>query len=252
VIGVVAARGTVYLVGAGPGDPDLMTIKSVRLLATADAIVHDRLIPSGSLNGIGRTAELYDVGKLPGGESTGEQQRINELLIELAAGGRSVVRLKGGDPFIFGRGGEEALALSAAGIPFEVVPAVTSGVAACAYAGIPVTHRQVAGAVALIAGQRADELPAADWASLGSFPGSLVFYMGVASLPAIATRLQAAGRAPSEPAAVIARGTLPEQSVVTGALRDIAKHPRDAKIAAPAITVIGEVATLREQLDWFG
>jgi uroporphyrinogen III methyltransferase/synthase len=228
-----------------------MTIKSVRLLATADAIVHDRLIPTGCLDAVSGAAELHDVGKLPGGESTSEQQRINELLVELAGDGKSVVRLKGGDPFVFGRGGEEALALSAAGIPFEVVPAVTSGVAACAYAGIPVTHREIAGGVALIAGRRADEAPAADWASLGRFPGSLVFYMGVASLPAITAQLEAAGRPPSEPAAVISHGTLPAQRVVTGTLRDIAELARDAKIAAPAITVIGEVAALREQIGWF-
>jgi uroporphyrinogen III methyltransferase/synthase len=163
-----------------------------------------------------------------------------------------VLSLKGCDQFVFGRGAVEGVALAAAGIPFEVVPAVTSGVAACAYAGIPVTHREVAGGVALIAGQRADQVPAADWASLGAFPGSLVFYMGVASLPVITARLQEAGRSPSEPAAVISRGTLPEQRVVSGSLQDIARLARETKIAAPAITIIGDVAGLREQIAWFG
>jgi uroporphyrinogen III methyltransferase/synthase len=249
---MAARSGTVYLVGAGPGDPELMTIKSLRLLATADAVVHDRLVPAGALDATSRNAELHDVGKFPGGRPADEQNRINELIVELARAGKSVVRLKGGDPFVFGRGGEEALALAEAGVPFEVVPAVTSGVAACAYAGIPVTHRKVAGGVALITGHRAEETTETDWTALASFPGSLVFYMGVASLSEITSRLQAAGRSSSEPAAVISHGTLPGQRVVGATLADIAAVASAAEMAAPAITIIGEVAALRDRIGWLG
>jgi uroporphyrinogen III methyltransferase/synthase len=248
---MAALPGTVYLVGAGPGDPDLMTIKSVRLLATADAIVHDRLIPAGALDAASRDAELHDVGKLPGGRPAAAQEQINDLLVELAQANKSVVRLKGGDPFVFGRGGEEALALAAAGVPFEVVPGVTSGVAACAYAGIPVTHRAVAGGVALITGHRAEDTAGTDWKALAAFPGTLVFYMSVASLSEITSRLHAAGRESSEPAAVISRGTLPGQRAVAGTLADIASVAAEAEIAAPAITIVGDVAALRDRIDWF-
>jgi uroporphyrinogen III methyltransferase / synthase len=243
--------GTVYLVGAGPGDPALMTRRSLELIAAADAIVFDRLIPPGALDRARPDCELRYVGKQPGAQAM-SQERINSLLVELARAGRSVVRLKGGDPFVFGRGGEEAQALAAAGIPYEVVPGVTAGTAAPAYAGIPVTHRDVASAVAFVTGHedpRKDE-SSIDWAALAAFPGTLVLYMGVKNLAEIAERLVAGGRDPSEPAAVVERGTLPGQRTVTGTLADIAERADGAELRPPAVTLIGPVARLREPLAW--
>ena len=204
-----ARPGVVYLVGAGPGDPGLMTARSLALIASADVILHDRLIPAGALAGARADAELVYVGKRPGDNAV-EQDDIEALLVDRARAGRSVVRLKGGDPFVFGRGGEEAEALAAAGIDFEVVPGVTAGVAAPAYAGIPVTHRDDASAVAFVTGHEDPAKPetALDWEALARFPGTLVLYMGVKNLPLIAERLAAAGRDPAEPAAAIERGTL--------------------------------------------
>jgi uroporphyrinogen III methyltransferase/synthase len=241
----------VFLVGAGPGDPGLLTIRALQLIATADVILHDRLIPLDALDGARSEADVIDVGKRPGDEGAG-QDRIAELLVEHARNGRTVVRLKGGDPFVFGRGGEEAEALRAAGIGYEVVPGVTAGVAAPAYAGIPVTHRDAASAVAFVTGHEdpGKDEPALDWAALAAFPGTLVLYMGVRRLPAIAARLQAAGRAADEPAAVVERGTLPGQRTVVGTLATIAERADAEGIGAPAITVVGPVAGLREQLAW--
>src|SRR3954454_12262321 len=204
--------GTVYLVGAGPGDPGLMTRRALDLIASADAILYDRLIPPGALDGARPGAELRYVGKQPGGHSH-SQEEINALLVELGPAGKDVVRLKGGDPFVCGRGGEEAQALATAGVPFEVVPAVTAGVAAPAYAGIPVTHRDDASAVALITGHEDPTKPesALDWPALAAFPGTLVLYMGIKNLSGISRRLVDAGRAADTPAAVIERGTLPGQ-----------------------------------------
>jgi uroporphyrinogen III methyltransferase/synthase len=237
---------TVYLVGAGPGDPGLLTARALELIAAADVIVHDRLIPPGALSTARPEAELIDVGKRGGGESA-QQNEINRLLVE--HGHRTVVRLKGGDPFLFGRGGEEAEALTQAGIPFEVVPGVTAGIAAPAYAGIPVTHRDLASAVAFVTGHEdpAKEESALDWAALAAFPGTLVIYMGVARLDSIAQHLIAAGRDPAEPAAVIERGTLPEQRVLEGTLATIS----ELGARAPAITLIGAVAGQREVAAWF-
>ena len=173
-----------YLVGAGPGDPGLMTRRSLELIAEADAILYDRLIPPGALDGAREDAELVYVGKQPGAVAM-EQEQINERLVELGRAGKRVVRLKGGDPFVFGRGGEEAEALAQAGVRFEVVPGVTAGVAAPAYAGIPVTHRDAASAVAFVTGHEDPEKPesALDWDALARFPGTLVLYMGVKNLP---------------------------------------------------------------------
>src|SRR6185295_19268650 len=177
--------GVVYLVGAGPGDPGLMTARSLELIAAADAVFHDRLIPPGALDGAREDAELIYVGKAPGSPSV-PQEEIGQRLIEAARAGKSVVRLKGGDPFVFGRGGEEGEALRAAGIEFEVVPGVTAGVGATAYAGIPVTHRDDASAVAFVTGHEDPEKEesAIDWRALARFPGTLVFYMGVQRLAA--------------------------------------------------------------------
>ncbi|HEV2790841.1 MAG TPA: uroporphyrinogen-III C-methyltransferase, partial [Solirubrobacterales bacterium] len=210
-----AQPGIVYLVGAGPGDPGLMTARSLALIAAADAIFYDRLIPPGALAGAREDAELVYVGKQPGVPSV-PQEEIGERLIEAARAGRSVVRLKGGDPFVFGRGGEEGEALRAAGVEFEVVPGVTAGVAATAYAGIPVTHRDEASAVAFVTGHEdpTKAESAIDWPGLARFPGTLVFYMGVKRLAQNAAALVAAGRDPEQPAAAIERGTWPGQRTV--------------------------------------
>jgi uroporphyrinogen III methyltransferase/synthase len=262
-------NGCVYLVGAGPGDPGLLTARALELIAMADTILYDRLIPLQALEGARADAELLFVGKEGGGESDrsretrafganprfGQQEQIEALLVERARAGRIVVRLKGGDPFVFGRGGEEALALRAAGIPFEVVPGITAGVAAPAYAGIPVTHRGLSTAVALVTGHtRADgneeQQNALDWAALAAFPGTLVFYMGVRQLPHIAAALIDAGRPASEPAAVVEQGTLPAQRTVTGTLATIAARAQSEGVRPPSITVVGPVAGLAEQLAW--
>jgi len=243
---------TVYLVGAGPGDPGLLTARALELIARADVIIHDRLIPATALDGARPDAELIYVGKEGGGPSI-SQDDIAARLLEHGAAGREVVRLKGGDPFVFGRGGEEAEQLRAAGIAFEVVPGVTAGVAAPAYAGIPVTHRDGASAVAFVTGHEdpAKSESALDWAALARFPGTLVVYMGVRTLEAIARELRAAGRPGDEPAAVIQRGTLPDQRVVTGTLETIARVAAGAGIKAPAVSVFGPVAALRSELAWF-
>jgi uroporphyrinogen III methyltransferase/synthase len=247
----VSPDGIVYLVGAGPGDPGLVTARALELIERADAIVHDRLVPSALLSRARAGAELIDVGKRPGEPGLG-QDGINQRLVELARAGKRVVRLKGGDPFVFGRGGEEAEALEQAGVPFEVVPGVTAGVAAPAYAGIPVTHREEASAVAFVTAHEDPSKPEAalDWAALAAFPGTLVFYMGVRTLPALSARLIEHGRPPDEPAAVIERGTLPGQRVVSAPLAQIAERAASEAIRAPALTVIGGVAALRDRLAW--
>ncbi len=243
--------GCVYLVGAGPGDPGLLTARALELIAGADTILYDRLIPPSALEGARPDAELLYVGKEGGGPSV-PQERTEELMLARARTGASVVRLKGGDPFVFGRGGEEALTLRAAGIPFEIVPGVTAGVAASAYAGIPVTHRGLASAVALITGHEDPDKPetAIDWPALAAFPGTLVLYMGVRRLPEIAAALIAAGRAGSEPAAVVEGGTLPTQRCVSATLATIAETVRREGIRAPSITIIGAVAELAGELSW--
>jgi len=247
----VSPVGTVYLVGAGPGDPGLMTIRARELLARADVVLHDRLVPAEALRGLREDAELVYVGKEGGGPSW-PQGEIERLLVAHARAGRSVVRLKGGDPFVFGRGGEEALVLRAAGVPFEVVPGVTAGIAAPAYAGIPVTQRELASAVAFVTGHEDPDKPEQqiDWAALAAFPGTLVFYMGVRALGRIAERLMACGRPAEEPVAVIERGTLPGQRTVLATLADAAARVQAEGLGAPAIILVGAVAGLREQLAW--
>jgi uroporphyrinogen III methyltransferase/synthase len=242
---------TVHLVGAGPGDPGLMTARALELIASADVIVYDRLIPPGALDGARPDALKLYVGKEGGGESTG-QAEIERLLLEHGSRGAAVVRLKGGDPFVFGRGGEEAEALRAAAIPFEVVPGVTAGVAAPAYAGIPVTHRDAASAVAFVTGHEDPSKPesALDWRALAAFPGTLVVYMGVKRLAGIAEQLRAGGRPPAEPAAVVERGTLAGQREVVGTLETIAEQAAQEGISAPAVAVFGQVAALGARLAW--
>jgi uroporphyrinogen III methyltransferase/synthase len=226
-----------------------MTQRALELIARADVILYDRLIPTGALDGARPDAELRYVGKSPGAESV-SQDEINALLVEHGRTGATVVRLKGGDPFVFGRGGEEAEALTAAGIEFEVVPGVTAGIAAPAYAGIPVTHRDEASAVAFVTGHEDPAKPesAIDWPALAAFPGTLVLYMGVRRLPEIAARLIEAGRSADEPAAVVERGTLPGQRTVTAPLAEIATAAADVR--PPAVTLVGPVARLREGLAW--
>ncbi len=261
-----ARAGVVYLVGAGPGDPGLMTARSLELIASADAIFHDRLIPPGALAGARKDAELTYVGKAPAQDvpsercpyghpsdgTSGVQGEINGRLVEAARGGKSVVRLKGGDPFVFGRGGEEGEALRAAGVEFEVVPGVTAGVAASAYAGIPVTHRDDASAVAFVTGHEDPEKAetALDWEALARFPGTLVFYMGVKRLGDNAAALIAAGRDPDEPAAAVERGTMDGQRVVVATLGTLAAAVEREGIGAPALIVVGSVVQRREALAW--
>jgi uroporphyrinogen III methyltransferase / synthase len=238
---------TVYLVGAGPGDPGLLTARALDLIGRADVIVHDRLIPSEALAAARPESELIDVGKEGGGRSA-DQAEINRLLVEHGRE-RIVVRLKGGDPFLFGRGGEEVQALVDAGVAFEVVPGVTAGLAAPAYAGIPVTHRDLASAVAFFTGHEdpGKEDSALDWKALAGFPGTLVVYMGVRQLESIARRLIEEGRDPDEPVAVIERGTLPDQRVLEGTLATLP----ELRARPPAVVVIGRVASLRSLGSWF-
>jgi uroporphyrinogen III methyltransferase/synthase len=242
---------TVHLVGAGPGDPGLMTVRAAELVARADVILYDRLIPERALDGARPEAELVYVGKQGGGPQM-PQEEINRLILEHGRAGREVVRLKGGDPFVFGRGGEEALICAEAGIPFSVVPGITAGVAAPAYAGVPVTHRELASGVAFVTGHENPEKPetALDWPALAAFPGTLVFYMGVRALPRIAQQLMAGGRAADEPVAVVEQGTLPRQRTLLAALGDVAERAAAERIRAPAITLVGPVAALRAQLAW--
>src|SRR3954469_21414521 len=237
--------GRVILVGAGPGDPGLLTQRAVEALAQADVVLHDQLIPREALDLVRAGAEVIDVGKRGGGEQV-PQDDTNELILRHAQDGKVVVRLKGGDPFVFGRGGEEALLCAQHGIPFEVVPGVTAGVAAPAYAGIPVTHRGLAGAVAFVTGFSAES--DVDTDALAAFPGTLVFYMGVRTLPQIAKRLIAGGRNPDEPAAVVERGTLPDQRTIVGTLAQIATQAAGEQVRAPSITIVGPVAALHDRL----
>jgi len=242
---------TVHLVGAGPGDPGLLTVRAAELIARADVILYDRLIPERALDGARADAVLIYVGKEGGGPQM-PQEEINRLIVEHGRAGREVVRLKGGDPFVFGRGGEEALVCFEAGIPFTVVPGITAGVAAPAYAGVPVTHRELASGVAFVTGHENPEKPetALDWPALAAFPGTLVFYMGVRALPRIASQLVAGGRSAEEPVAVVEQGTLPGQRTLLATLGTVAERATAEGIRAPAITLVGPVAGLREQLAW--
>src|SRR5919109_5394169 len=242
--------GSVALVGAGPGDPGLMTVRGLALLRRADVVVYDRLVDRRLLREAPRARRIF-AGKASGDHAL-PQEEINALLVLHARRGRRVVRLKGGDPFVFGRGGEEAEALAAAGVPFEVVPGVTAGVAAPAYAGIPVTHREAASAVAFVTGHEDAEKDqsALDWHALAAFPGTLVFYMGARNLDRLAARLIEHGRSAAEPAVVIERGSLPDQRSVSGTLAEIAGRAAAEGIGPPALTVVGQVTALRERLAW--
>jgi uroporphyrinogen III methyltransferase/synthase len=242
---------TVYLVGAGPGDPGLMTARSLELIAKADVIIHDRLIPASALDGARLDAQLIYAGKEGGGVQV-PQTEITRQLVEHGRSAETVVRLKGGDPFVFGRGGEEAEALIEAGIAFEVVPGVTAGISAPAYAGIPVTHRDAASSVAFLTGHEDPDKPesALDWNALAAFPGTLIVYMGVRQLERITAHLIEGGRSAEEPAALVQSGTLPGQRSVQGTLATIAQIGREQQIKAPTIAVFGPVAALHDRLGW--
>ena len=248
--GTSEAAGIVYLVGAGPGDPGLITARGRDLIAACDAIVHDALA-NPALYADAR-ATLHDVGKRGGSTESTRQDEINNLLVRLAREGKRVVRLKGGDPFVFGRGSEEAQALAAAGIPFEIVPGVTAGIAAPAYAGIPVTHRGVATSVTFVTGHEdpAKGAPTVDWSALAHAGGTLVLYMGVRSLGRIVRTLRAAGMSPDTPAAAVQWGTRADQRTLVATLSTLEKRVVDAGLEAPVIFVIGGVVTLREEIAW--
>lgn len=238
-------RGAVYLVGAGPGDPELITVKGLKRLQQADVIIYDRLANPALLAEAPPHARRVYAGKHPGRPAL-RQEEINALLVRHARAGRIVVRLKGGDPFVFGRGGEEALACAAAGVPCEVIPGITSPVAVPGRAGIPLTHREVSGCFAVVTGHCVAE-DRIDWQALARID-TLVVLMGRERLAEIAILLQRHGRAPQTPAAVIERGTLPEERVLVGTLADIAARADEANLGSPATVVIGEVVRLRERL----
>lgn len=245
-------RGLVVLVGAGPGDPGLLTVRGAEALAQAQAVVYDHLANPRLLDRVPPDAERYPVGKRAG-HAILPQDQINALLVELAQAGKRVVRLKGGDPFVFGRGGEEAEVLARAGIPFRIIPGVTAGLGVTAYAGIPVTHRQAASAVAFVTGHgEPGSTPARlDWQALARFPGTLVVYMGVTRLRELCQRLIDHGKAASTPAALVQSGTLAQQRTVSGTLADLPERAAQAGLGPPALLIVGEVVSWRERLDWF-
>lgn len=249
--GMAARDGVVYLVGAGPGDPGLLTVKARDLLATCGAVVYDSLVNPELLSFVPDAAERVYVGKVGGGRQT-PQGEINRLLVELALAGKAVVRLKGGDPFLFGRGGEEAEALTAHGIQFEIVPGVSSALAVPAYAGIPLTHRGLSSSVAVVTGARRGD-GAYDSQQLGNLAAAdtLVILMGVAHLRVIADDLMKTGRAPETPVAVIRWGTYDGQQTLCGTLGTIADEASRAGLRAPSVIIVGEVVRLRERLNWF-
>lgn len=248
----MSENGTVWLVGAGPGDPGLITVKGLAALRKADVVVYDRLAPFSLLDEADEDAELISAAKSAGSASL-SQSEINDLLIDLARRGHDVCRLKGGDPFVFGRGGEEAEALRDAGVPFEVVPGVTSAIGAAAYAGIPVTHRGVASSVTIVTGS---EYPGAtktkvDWHGIANTNGTIVVLMGATRIGEIAEGLISEGRNADEPVAAIHRGSSPKQQTVVGTLADIESRVKQSELTAPLALVIGDVVNLRDRISWF-
>jgi uroporphyrin-III C-methyltransferase len=240
-------KGKVYIVGGGPGDPGLITVKGLASLRRADVVLYDRLASSELLEEVPAHAERIDVGKEPK-KHRRSQAEINSLLIEKAREGKTVVRLKGGDPFVFGRGGEECQALAEAGIHYEVIPGVSSAIAVPAYAGIPVTQRGVTTAFTVVAGHAGDTESDIDWDAISRI-GTIVFLMGVEHLQEIVTQLVAHGRASDTPAALIQEGTTQNQFIVTGTLGNI--FDKSLGVRPPAVLIVGEVVRLHEQIDWF-
>ena len=247
-----ARCGTVYLVGAGPGDPELLTVKARRLLLAADVVVYDHLVSNNVLAVVGTQAETIFVGKKPGSFCCA-QRDIETMLIRLAGAGKVVIRLKGGDPFIFGRGGEEAEALQAAGVPFEVVPGVTSAVAAAAYAGVPLTHRTHSSAVVFLTGHEDPNKPnpVIRWEDYGKLGATLCIYMGMKNLESIMRRLQAGGLPVNTPVAIIQAATTPQHRLLVSTAGEVARCSEHGGFGAPSIVVVGEVAALSEKLAWF-
>ena len=246
-----APKGEVYLVGAGPGDPELLTLKALRLMQQADVVIYDRLVSPPILDLCRRDAEKIYVGKARSNHSV-PQDGINALLVEYAAQGKRVCRLKGGDPFIFGRGGEEIQELFAAGVAFQVVPGITAASGCSAYAGIPLTHRDYAQSVRFLTGHLKEGSPELPWNELVYENQTLVLYMGLVGLEKICAQLIAHGQRPNMPVALISKGTTPDQKVVVGTLADLASKVTEHQIQAPTLTIIGEVVKLREQLQWQG
>ena len=244
-------RGSVVLVGAGPGDAGLLTLNALRALQEADVILHDRLVSEEVLNLARRDADRICVGKMAGGHSVA-QGRINELMLEHAVLGRRVVRLKGGDPFIFGRGGEELEYLQQHGVPFEVVPGITAATACGAYAGIPLTHRDHAQSVRFVTAHCGESLDGLDWPALAQERHTVALYMGVAGLATIRDRLLQHGRAASTPVAIVENGSRSNQRVVLATLAELEDAGRAAAVKSPALVIVGEVAALAERLHWFG
>jgi len=244
--------GTVYLVGAGPGDPELLTLRARRLIGEADAVVYDHLVSPEVLDLVRPGCERVFAGK-KGGQFCRPQGATEEALVRLALEGKTVVRLKGGDPFVFGRGGEEAEALAAAAIPFEVVPGVTAALAAAAFAGIPLTHRAHSSSVVLLTGHEDPSKPgtAIPWEDYARLKATLCIYMGVRNLPAIARRLEAGGLAADTPAAVVQSATTESHRSIVGTLGTLADLAAEARVESPAMIIIGGVAALSERLAWF-
>ncbi len=243
----MSQAGKVYLIGAGPGDPELITVKGLRALRRADVVVYDRLVNEELLDEAPEWAERVYVGKAPG-RHTLQQEEINALLVERALDGLTVVRLKGGDPFVFGRGGEEALACAGAGVPWEVVPGISSAIAVPASAGIPVTHRGVAGSFAVVTAHRAEDGEQPDWEALARLD-TLVLLMGIATLRTATAALIAYGRSPATPAAIIERGTLPDERVTIATLGTLAEAAAREGVGSPATIIVGEVVQVREWLS---
>jgi len=244
------SHGKVFLVGAGPGDPGLLTMRAAELIATADLIATDALVSREIVARFPKTAQVVYVGKRASAHTL-PQDRINQLLVDEAKNGKRVVRLKGGDPFVFGRGGEEAEELVAAGVEFEIVPGISSSIAGPAYAGIPVTHRAHATSVTLVTGHESEASTGIQWAALAQLDGTIVFMMGLANLPLIARKLREHGVPGSRRVAVISHATRPEQRTVAGTLDDIEARAAEAKVEPPALIVVGEVVQLHDKIGWF-
>ena len=242
--------GKVFLIGAGPGDPGLLTVRAADLIAHADFIAIDALVSDAIADRAPKSAEVVYVGKRASKHAL-PQDKINQLLIDEAKKGKLVVRLKGGDPFVFGRGGEEAEELSAAGVAFEIVPGISSALAGPAYAGIPVTHRSYATSLTLVTGHEADASTGIKWEALAQLDGTIVFLMGFGNLAAITQNLTANGVSPNRPVAVISKATTPEQRTVTGTLATIEEKVADAKLPTPALIIVGEVVRLHDLINWF-